>query len=241
MSFLGLGRPNLPGFSSTGPRSVNDWSADLVGHGGTGQAEIPCSNWRTLLTEHHRRSRVNTLRCSPPRDELALMPTVTGRVAATRSASRGGRRGQSAGLVGPPECITAESRTPCLGSKTKTNARTRRVPRRLDACSGDRWLERATGRRGFADLTKPDPPHPPPAAPPDIASPGLAPQMQRTRGPERAPQSGGTRNVLPRDRVGDSDPPPPRAPVRRDSLPIGARGGHGGGAGPGGVPCGVPR
>ena len=73
----------MPGFSSTGPRSVNDWSADLVGHGGMGQAEIPCSNWRTPLTEHHRRSRVNTLRCSPPRGELALMPTVTGRVAAT--------------------------------------------------------------------------------------------------------------------------------------------------------------
>ena len=54
---LGLGRTNLPGFSSTGPRSVNDWSADLVGHGGTGQAEIPCSNWRTPLTEHHRQSR----------------------------------------------------------------------------------------------------------------------------------------------------------------------------------------
>ena len=44
---LGLGRPNLTGFSSTGPRSVNDWSADLVGHGGTGHAEIPCSKWRT--------------------------------------------------------------------------------------------------------------------------------------------------------------------------------------------------
>src|SRR5262249_33930896 len=58
--------------------------------------------------------------------------------------------------------MTAESRTPCLASKTKTNARTRRVPRRLDACSGDRWLERATGRRGFADLTKPDPHHTPP-------------------------------------------------------------------------------
>src|SRR5262249_51201912 len=80
---LGLGRPNLPGFSPTGPRSVNDWSADLVGHAGTGHAEIPCSNWRTPSTEPNRRSHVNSSRCSPPHGELALVPTTTARVAAT--------------------------------------------------------------------------------------------------------------------------------------------------------------
>src|SRR5262245_26168812 len=89
MSLLVLAGRTCPASSSTGPRSVNDWSADLLGHGGTGHAEIPCSNWRTPLTEHHRQSRANSSRCSPPRGELALVPTVTGRVAATRSARRG--------------------------------------------------------------------------------------------------------------------------------------------------------
>src|SRR5262249_10094121 len=52
------------------------------------------------------------------------------------------------------------------------------------------WSAAAHGRRGrcgCADLTKRESHHTPPAAPPDIASLGLAPQMQRTRGPERPP------------------------------------------------------
>src|SRR5262249_7637343 len=69
------------------------------------------SSWRTPLTEHHRHSRANSSRCSPPRAELALMPTVTGRVAATGSARRGGRRGYSAGLVRLLECMTCEQDT----------------------------------------------------------------------------------------------------------------------------------
>src|SRR5262249_47818524 len=68
---------------------------------------------------------------------------------------------------------------------------------RLRAClGGDSAVvvsrcARATGRCGFADLTKPDPHHTPPAAPPDIASLDLAPQGQRIRGPERGPRQEG--------------------------------------------------
>src|SRR5262249_11225654 len=90
------------------------------------------------------------------------------------------------------------------------------------------------------DLAKPDPHHTPPATPPDIASLGLAPHMQRTRGPE-GPQSGATRDVLPRDHGDDADPPPPRGPVRGDYFPGGARGGQRSGAGPGGASAVVRR
>src|SRR5262249_57436810 len=131
MSLFGLGRPNLPAPPSRPP------GLSTTG-GPTSWGTVGRVTWKSVLELAPTVNRTPSAvarelhrDCSSPRAELALMPTVTGKVAATRSARREGRRGQSVGLVRLLECMTAESRTPCLASKTKTNARTRRVPRRV--------------------------------------------------------------------------------------------------------------